>query len=271
MIIVLLKVLILGIIEGVTEFLPISSTGHLIVAEKMLGFKDANELFTVVIQFGAIAAVIWYYRHDLIQKTIGLFKKDKAALNFWTILIIGTIPAGLIGLTLDRFLGALAVPFYVAISLILGGIVLWKIDNKPVGRNPKNDLSTITRKQALLVGLGQAVAVIPGVSRSGASIVSGLLVGLSRPTATAFSFYLSIPVIVLASGLKLVKYGNEIGNISGGLPAVMVGLVVSFIVALLAIKWLLRYIAHHNFCIFAIYRIIVGFAILLLIASGILV
>ncbi len=268
----LIQAIVLGIIEGVTEFLPISSTGHLIVSEKILNFHDKNELFTVVIQLGAIAAVVWYYRKDLIEKTLGFFKRDKAALNFWLILAIGTVPAGIFGLLLDKPMQGLTIPFYVAVSLILGGIILWFVDRKPAGeRAPKTDLATITKKQAILVGLGQAIAIFPGVSRSGASIVTGLAVGLNRPTATAFSFYLSIPVMVLASGYKLVKYYDQVPNVTGGWPALIVGVIASFVTALFAIKWLLRYITRHNFRIFAIYRIVIGFIILFLIAAGILV
>lgn len=268
----LLQAIILGIIEGVTEFLPISSTGHLIVTQKMMNFHDKNELFTVVIQLGAIAAVVWYYRDDLLQKTIGLFKRDKAALNFWLILAIGTVPAGLFGLLLDSTMAALTIPFYVAVSLIIGGIILWFVDRRPAHeRAPKTDLATISKKQAILVGIGQAIAIIPGISRSGASIVTGLATGLNRPTATAFSFYLSIPVMILASGYKLIKYYDQVPQVTGGWPALLLGLSAAFVTALFAIKWLLRYIARHNFRIFAIYRIVLGFVLLLLIAAGILI
>lgn len=268
----ILKALILGIVEGITEFLPISSTGHLIVAEKVLNFHDYKELFTVVIQLGAIAAVVWYYRRDLLAKTLGLFRRQRDAINFWIILIVGTIPAGIFGLLLDKYLEKITQPFFVALALIVGGIVLWFVDNKPVGRERGvRDLSEISKRQAALVGVGQAVAIFPGVSRSGASIVSGLLVGLGRTTATAFSFYLAIPVMVMASGLKMVKYASDIPHISGGWPAIIVGTITSFIVALMAIKWLLRYISRHNFRGFAIYRVAIGFFILFLIATGVLV
>lgn len=271
MIIELLKALILGIIEGITEFLPISSTGHLIVGEKFLNFHDRNEVFTVVVQLGAIAAVIWYYRHDLWEKTVGFFKRERAALNFWKVLVIATIPGGLVGLLLDKSMAAIAVPFYVAVSLIVGGIILWFVDNKPVGRSTKTEISDIKTRHALLVGLGQALAIIPGVSRSGASIVSGLAVGLNRQTATAFSFYLGIPIMIIASGYKLVKYGSEIGQITGGWAGVLIGFVAAFITALFAVRWLLSYIARHNFRSFAIYRIAFGVILLLLIATGVLI
>lgn len=261
--------LLLGIIEGITEFLPISSTGHLIISQELLGFHDHKDLFAVVIQVGAIAAVIWHYRHDLWQKTVGFFKRDAAALNFWKILAIGTVPAGLLGLLFDRVSDSITIPLVIAFALIIGGVILWIVDNKPVDtRESRVELEGITTKQALLIGLGQCIAMIPGVSRSGATIVSGLAVKLNRPTATAFSFYLSIPVLVMASAFKLAKYHSEVPNITGGYTGIVVGLIASFITALLAINWLLRYITRHNFKPFAYYRIVAGIIILLLLAGG---
>lgn len=258
---------LLGVIEGLTEFLPISSTGHLIVAEKLFGFTDTNEVFTTVIQFGAIAAVIWYFRTDLIDKTLGFFRRDPGALNFWKLLIIATIPAGLAGLALDKSMQKITNPTVVAIALIVGGIILWLIErHRATPRKAEVELGSITTRQALLVGLAQCVALIPGVSRSGATIVGGLQVGLNRPTATAFAFYLSIPIMVLASGYKLLKHGDELANISGGIPALLVGIVFAFITALLAVSWLLKYISRNNFTAFAYYRIVAGIVILLFFA-----
>jgi len=266
--------IILGIVEGITEFLPISSTGHLILAERALGFKDVEEMFTVVIQLGAIAAVIWYYRLDLIHKTAGLFKRQAEAIHFWKILALGTIPAAIIGLSLENSLDKVANPFVIALALIIGGIILWIVDHRPVTAAQSNqdeiDFSGMSIKQTLLIGLGQSVAIIPGVSRSGATIVSGLLTGLNRKTATAYSFYLSIPILVMASALKLFKHGDQLSAISGGSLSIIVGLVASFITALLSITWLLRYISRHNFLPFAYYRIALGTLILILIALGIL-
>lgn len=264
-----LQALLLGIVEGITEFLPISSTGHLILTRELINFKDTHELFTVVIQVGAIAAVIWYYRRDLWQKTVGLFRRDATAINFWKILTLGTIPAGIIGLAFDKVSSAISVPLVIALALIVGGVVLWLVDNKPVrAHNDPVELEQITAKQALLIGLGQCVAMVPGVSRSGATIVSGLAVKLNRPTATAFSFYLSIPVLVLASAYKLMKYSSDIPSITGGWTSIIVGLVAAFFTALLAVSWLLRYIAHHNFKPFAVYRIALGAILLLALAAG---
>lgn len=260
---VLLQAIILGIVEGLTEFLPVSSTGHLILTEHILGFVDSKEIFTVVIQVGAIAAVIWYFRHDLAQRIAGLLKRDKQAIRFWTLLAIGTIPAGLLGLLIEAQMERLTTPTVVAWALIIGGIVLWLVDRKPVERKkdePKID--KIGFKQAWYVGIGQCLALVPGVSRSGATIISGLFAGMDHATATAFSFYLSIPVLVLASGYKLVKHADAIGDISGGVAAIALGVVAAFFTALAAVAWLLRYISRHNFRPFAYYRVVLGIIIL---------
>jgi undecaprenyl-diphosphatase len=265
--------IILGIIEGITEFLPISSTGHLIIAQELLAFRDSKDVFTVVVQLGAIAAVIWYFRTDLLQKTIGLFKRQPEALRFWLSLILGTIPAGIIGLLLDANLEKITTPAVVAWALIVGGVILWLVDRKPVSNNPEATKVTweqLNVRRALLVGLGQCVAIIPGVSRSGATIVTGLATGLNRSTATAFSFYLSIPVLVLASGLKLLKHGNELTAIPGGWLALVAGLVAAFVTALLAVSWLLKYVATNNFKPFAYYRIVLGVGLLVMISQGVL-
>lgn len=266
----ILIAIILGVVEGITEFLPISSTGHLIVAERILKFEDVEDIFTVVVQLGAIAAVVWFYRKDLWQKTAGLVQKQTEAINFWKLLIVATIPAGIIGLILDKNMEKLTTPGVVAGALIVGGIILWLVDRKPVIFDKSAEaprIEKISLKQAILVGLGQCVAIIPGVSRSGATIVTGLATGLSRPTATAFSFYLSIPVLVLASGLKLFRHGDALATIPGGPLALVVGLISAFITALMAVSWLLKYIAHHNFKPFAYYRIAVGILILILLAT----
>lgn len=259
--------LLLGLLEGFTEFLPVSSTGHLLIAERVTNFKDVNEIFTVVIQLGAIAAVVWFYRVDLLSKVSGLFKRDVAALNFWKLLVIATIPAGLIGLAVEKSISHFSTPTVIAWSLIIGGIILWLVDRKPTvaGHNTLDPhIEKLTLKQALLVGFGQAVAIIPGVSRSGATIISGLAVGLERTTATAFSFYLGIPIMILASGLKIVKHPETISQISGGPATLIIGLIAAFITALITIGWLLRYVSHHNFRPFAYYRVALGVLILLL-------
>jgi undecaprenyl-diphosphatase len=275
----IIHAIILGIVEGLTEFLPISSTGHLIVAEHAIGFKDTAELFTVVIQIGAIAAVMWYYRLDIIKRINGLFKREKAANKFWVNLVIATIPAGLIGVALDKTLQKYSVPRTVAISLILGGIVLWLVEtyhkektDRPRQMEKQTDarLDTITSRQALGVGVAQVMSLVPGVSRSGATIVGGLLAGLDRVTATAFSFYLSMPVMILASGYKVAKHHGEINQLPGGKVALVVGIVTAFITGLMAVSWLLSYVSKHDFKNFAYYRIGFGFLVLFLLAIGFL-
>lgn len=262
-----LTVLILGLLEGITEFLPISSTGHLIVAQEALNFNDASAIFTVVIQLGAIAAVLWFYRHDLIAKTKGLFARNAAALSFWKVLALGTVPAGLIGLAIEDKMDTITNPTVVAWALIIGGIILWLVDRRPpIEKVPDPEVEKISNKQALIVGFGQSLAIIPGVSRSGATIVSGLGAGISRPTATAFSFYLSIPVLVLASGLKLAKHPEAVSQISGGPLSIVLGIAASFVTALLAISFLLRYVSRHNFRPFAYYRVFLGIVILIFLA-----
>lgn len=262
----ILQAIILGIIEGLTEFLPISSTGHLIVAENVMNYKDTAEIFTVVIQTGAILAVIWFYKDDLIRKTAGLFKRDGRALRFWANWIIATIPAGLTGFILKDRISEYAVALTVGITLLVGGILIWLIETyhkaaKSTGETAQFD--KINWILALKIGLFQMLALVPGVSRSGATIMGGLLSGLDRVTATAFSFYLSIPILLLAGGYQLIKGKDELDTVAGGGTAIIVGTAVSFVTALIAVKWLLRYVSKHDFKIFAYYRIVLGITILL--------
>jgi len=260
-----LYALILGIIEGLTEFLPISSTGHLIIAEKYIAFKDTAKVFTVVIQIGAILAVVWYYRVDLWQRVRNLFGHDHSGTGFWANLVIAAIPAGLAGLALDKYFEKYSTPAVVAVALIIGGIVLWVVDRSPSTSQPAMvKLDGISKKQALSVGLVQCLALIPGVSRSGASIVGGLMGKMNRPTATAFSFYLGIPILIAAGMYKIAKDWNNIQDISGGGSSIVIGSIAAFITALIAVSWLLRYVSTHNFRLFAYYRVILGILVLIL-------
>jgi undecaprenyl-diphosphatase len=270
------RAVILGIVEGITEFLPISSTGHLIVTENLIGFRDCTNTFTVVIQIGAILAVVLYYWRDLLARALGLFRGDQTAVKFWLNLIIATIPAAVIGLSLENLLSNLDTPLTVAISLIVGGILLYALEVRrgrtqtaPEPLEPQID--SITPLQALLIGSAQVLAVIfPGTSRSGAAIVGGWMLGLNRVTATAFSFYLGIPTLGAAGLYKLYKARNELSSLPGGVPALLIGSFVSLITAFLAVTWLLRYVSKNDFKGFAIYRIVAGCAILMLLATGIL-
>lgn len=262
----ILQAILLGVIEGFTEFLPISSTGHLIVASELLGYKDTAKIFTVVIQMGAIGAVIWHYRNDLISKLVGLFKKDKVATRFWIAWVVATIPGGLTGFFLKDAVSVYAVSLTVAIALIIGGILIWLIETyhkAPKNTSEEPQFEKITVSRAFKVGLFQSLALVPGVSRSGATIMGSLLLGFDRVTAASFSFYLSIPIIVIAGGYQLITGYNELDTVSGGAPALVAGTISAFIVGLFTIKWLLRYVSRHDFKLFAYYRIILGLIILI--------
>lgn len=276
----IIQAIILGIVEGFTEFLPISSTGHLIVAQDLIGYKDTAELFTVVIQVGAIAAVMWHYRGDLFKRISALFSGKKGSVRFWLNLVIAVIPAGLVGVLFDSSVQKYSRPSTIAIALILGGFVLWFVEDKrqrseadrprQMNRHSEAALDAITSKQALGVGVAQVFSLVPGVSRSGSTIVGGLVAGLDRVTATAFSFYLSIPVMILASGYKIIKERSVISQLPGGSPALIAGTVTEFITALFAFSWLLSYVSRHTFKSFAYYRVVFGVVILFLLAVNIL-
>jgi undecaprenyl-diphosphatase len=255
----------LGVVEGFTEFLPISSTGHLIVAEEVLNYKDTAEIFTVVVQMGAILAVIWFYRHDLASKISGLIRRDAVTTRFWLNWIIATIPAGLAGFLLQDQISKYALASTVGVALIAGGILIWLIEtyHKPAKNiGEKAQMDKLTPLQAVKIGAFQMLALIPGVSRSGATIMGGLLSGLDRVTATAFSFYLSIPILVTAGMYQLITNRNDLDSVAGGGAALLAGVVAAFITALIAVKWLLHYVSKHDFKLFAYYRIVLGIIIL---------
>lgn len=265
----IIQAIILGIIEGFTEFLPISSTGHLVVAEHLMNYKDTAEIFTVVVQTGAIFAVIWFYKLDLVQKVVKLFKRDRDTVNFWINWVIATIPAGLTGFLLKDQLTRYAVVATVGITLIVGGILIWLVESyhqTAKNTDAKAHFEKISRVQAIKIGLYQILALVPGVSRSGATIMGGLLSGLDRVTATAFSFYLSIPILLLAGAYQLITGRDELSTVAGGGPALLAGTAASFITAFISIKWLLRYVSHHDFKPFAYYRIALGLIILIALA-----
>jgi undecaprenyl-diphosphatase len=295
----IIQAALLGLIEGLTEFLPISSSGHLIVASSALGFKDPNKTFEVVIQLGAILAVIWYYRLEIIKRVSGLLSNNLTDRKFWINIVIATLPA-LILIPLEKPIKALLFkPVPVAVALILGGIILWWVERsialkftpersvqpsvttsmdglrdalrqqRITQRDGQTHVDAITPREAIMIGIAQVVAAIfPGTSRSGATIVGAMLCGLNRPTAAAFSFFLGIPVLLGGGLLDLYKSRNELGAVSGGPLAILVGTVVSFLSALLVINWLLKYIAKNDFKVFAIYRIVFGAIILALVGIG---
>ncbi|HEX5521451.1 MAG TPA: undecaprenyl-diphosphate phosphatase [Longimicrobiaceae bacterium] len=258
----LLKAAILGVVEGATEFIPVSSTGHLILVRDWLNWTGAkSDLFIVVIQLPAILAVLWVYRAKVWEVVSTLGSREQSR-RLVANLVIGTIPAAVIGLPTDDWVEAhLYTPFSVALALALGGLaILWIEGRRHAAR--VSDVDDIPMRLALGVGLIQVLAVLfPGVSRSGATIMGGLLLGLSRPAATEFSFFLAIPAMFGATIIKL--YGARDLLSVADVPVFAVGSVVSFIAALIAIRGLIAYVAHNTFRPFAWYRIALGIVILL--------
>lgn len=257
----LFKAFILGLVEGLTEFLPISSTGHLILAGDLLDFTgDKAKLFTIVIQVGAILAICWEYRPKILSVLTGLLHQKKAR-KFALNLIIAFIPLAALGLLFGKLIKSLLFkPVPVALAFIIGAfVIIWAEKREHEIRI--DDIDDLSPWDALKMGIAQAFALIPGTSRSGATIIGGLLIGLSRKAATEFSFFLAIPTLIIASLYDLYKHIELIALDTDLLPFV-VGLVAAFFSALLAVKGLLRYISHHNFIAFAWYRIIFGLAVL---------
>lgn len=264
----LVDAVVLGIVEGLTEFLPISSTGHLLIVSDLLAFRQSiGGTFEIFIQFGAVLAVLGYYARDLLTQARAA-PSDPDVRRFWACIVLAFLPAAVLGLLLRSWIKAVlfASPAVIAWSLILGGIVLILIERRPRRQAVTTTPTAITFRQALVIGLAQATALVPGVSRSGASMVGGLLAGLDRPTATAFSFYLAIPTLGAATVVDLL---SSLGQLtSGDLQLLLIGTVVSGIVAGASIHWLLGYVAHHTFVPFGVYRIAVGLLLLSLVAMG---
>ena len=254
------RVIVLGIVEGITEFLPISSTGHLIVFADFLKFEGSvGGTFEIFIQLGAVLAVVWYYRRDLWRQARAI-PSDRTVRRFWLNILIAFLPAALVGLVLHDWIKVhLFQSTVVALAMIVGGVILWVVDRREHSISTAS-LYDVSPKQALGVGLAQVLALIPGASRSASSIIGGLLSGLDRPTATGFSFYLAIPTLGLATVFDLITNLDQIT--AGDVLNLALGTAVSFVVSLVVIGWLLRYIAHHNFKPFAVYRIVAGLLVL---------
>ncbi|MBL8505902.1 undecaprenyl-diphosphate phosphatase [Methylobacillus glycogenes] len=260
----LFKAFILGVIEGATEFLPISSTGHLIIIGDLLDFNDEKgKVFEIVIQLGAILAVCWEYRSRLtnVATTLNTNVSQRFILN----LFIAFLPAAVAGLTLHSFIKEhLFSSITVACALIVGGFVILLVENlyahdkAPVAKAA--NLNEISPLQALKVGCAQALAIMPGVSRSGATILGGMIFGLNRKTATEFSFFLAIPVMLAATTLDVYK--NRELFVADDLAMFAIGFITAFLSALIAIKTLIRYVANHDFKGFAYYRIVLGIIVL---------
>jgi undecaprenyl-diphosphatase len=258
----ILTIILLGIVEGVTEFIPVSSTGHLILAGELLGYDAARwAVFNIVIQLGAILAVIVLYWRTFWAVLIGLFRREPAAWRFLRNVLAGFLPSAVVGLILiDRIEAMLGSPLIVAWALLGGGILILLIE-RTAPQGHEKGVADISLIKALGIGLIQCLSMVPGVSRSGATILGGLSLGVERRTAAEFSFFLAVPTMLGASTLALLKHHDDLGAAT---PAgIALGFAVSFAVALVVIKWFIGIVSRRGFAPFAWYRIAVGSAALI--------
>lgn len=269
----ILKSILYGIVEGITEWLPISSTGHMILLEEIMPMNVSESfwsMFLVVIQLGAILAVVVLYWNKIFpfrKNKEGKYTSVKSIWILWPKILVATIPAAIIGLALDDWIDAhLYNGFVVAVMLILVGVAFIYIENRNKDMRPSvNSLSALSYKDALIIGLFQVVAaVLPGTSRSGATIIGGLMIGVSRAVAAEFTFFLAIPVMFGASLLKLVKFGFAFSVLEFFI--LVIGMVVAFVVSIFVIRFLMSYIKKHDFKVFGWYRIVLGAFVLIFFA-----
>jgi undecaprenyl-diphosphatase len=259
-IVLLLKAFILGIVEGATEFLPVSSTGHLIIVGDLLNFNDERgKVFEIVIQLGAILAVLWQY-HAKFTHVITNLTKEASSQRLVTNLLIAFMPAAVMGLAFHHAIKQyLFSPITVAFALISGGIIILLIE-KNLPKVDTHSVDEMDWKHALKIGCVQCLSLFPGFSRAGATIMGGLLFGLSRKTATEFSFFLAIPIMIAATVLDVAKSGSLLNK--GDIGIFAVGFITAFISALIAVRILIRFVSNHDFKGFAWYRIIFGILVL---------
>lgn len=263
----ILKAIIFGIVEGITEWLPISSTGHLIILEELLKLDQGDaffEMFQVVIQLGAILAVVVIYFHKLNPFSPKKTQKQKMMTwQIWIKVIIGCLPAAVVGLLFDDWIDKTLYHWYVvALMLIVYGILFIVVENYQKDKTPQvTKFSQLTIPMILIIGVFQMLAMIPGTSRSGATIVGALMIGVSRSVATEYTFFLAIPVMFGASLLKLIKFGFDFTAMQ--VAVLLVGMVVSFAVSIVAIKFLMSYIRKNDFKVFGYYRIVLGVIVFL--------
>ena len=262
----LLKAVLWGIVEGITEWLPISSTGHMILLDELIGLnvtESFKEMFLVVIQLGAIMAVVLLFfqklnpfSHDKSTKA------KKATISLWFKVIIGVLPAAILGFLFDDWLDEHLYNYVtVAITLVIYGILFIVVENRNKLRRTRiNSINELSYSTAFMIGMFQVLSLIPGTSRSGATILGGILLGASRPVAAEYSFFLSIPVMFGASALKLVKFGFSFTGME--IAILLTGMTVAFIISLVAIKFLLNYIKKNDFKLFGWYRIVLGLVVL---------
>lgn len=263
----LLKSAFLGVVEGITEWLPISSTGHMILVDEFLKMDVSAEfmkMFLVVIQLGAILAVVFLYFWKLFpfERRGEKFAVKRETLSLWGKILVASIPAGVIGLIFDDFIDeVLSTPYVVAVTLIVYGVLFIWVENRNRKRRPLvTELSALNYRTALLIGVFQMLALIPGTSRSGATIVGALLIGVSRTAAAEFTFFLAIPAMFGASAVRMLKFGFD--YTPAEVAILLVGCIVAFVVSVLAIKFLMGYIKKHDFKVFGWYRIVLGLVVL---------
>jgi undecaprenyl-diphosphatase len=260
-----LTAILLGIVEGLTEFVPVSSTGHLILASELFGYDAAEwAMFNVVIQLGAILAVVYQYWPTFWNAGIGVLKLEREGLLFARNIILAFIPSAILGLAFKDYIDVmLGSPSLVAWALILGGIAILGIE-KVIDPKGEESVAELPLKQVIGVGLAQCLAMIPGVSRSGATIMGALAMGVNRKTAAEFSFFLAVPTMIGATALELFQKGDQLaaGQMAVGWAEIAIGFAVSFVVALVVIRVFVAYVSRHGFAPFAWYRIVVGAAAL---------
>ncbi|MBQ7580941.1 MAG: undecaprenyl-diphosphate phosphatase [Clostridia bacterium] len=271
----MLKVILLGIVEGITEWLPISSTGHMLLVDqfcKLSQPEEFKEMFFVVIQLGAIIAVVimfWKKMWPFVKKDDSKLSLDMNIMRTWFKVIVACIPSAVLGLFLDDWLEAhFGGPVSIAIMLIVYGVAFIVVENWNKTREPRIEkLSSIDYKTAFIIGLFQVLSMIPGTSRSGATIIGALIIGVSRTAAAEFTFFLAVPTMLGASALKLVKYGFHYNF--GQIVILLFGMIVAFIVSLFCVRWLMNFIKKHDFKVFGWYRIALGALVILLACFGV--
>lgn len=269
--ILILQAAIMGIVEGLTEFLPVSSTGHLILTGSLLGLEGKFwESFDMAIQFGAIIAVIWEFRDKIRNIIAGMIKKDSASWRFAINVIIASVPAGLLALAFEHQIkSVLFNPISVAIALVVGGfVILWAEHMQEEGPARVQNIDDLSMLDALKVGIAQIAALIPGTSRSGSTIIGGMLFGISRQAATEFSFFLAIPILFAASIKELFGIREYLDQTH--IALFLIGFIFSFISAFICVRWLLKFVSTNNFKGFAWYRIVFGVVILVTWMTGLI-
>lgn len=266
-----LTAILLGIVEGLTEFVPVSSTGHLILATELFGYDAAQwAMFNVVIQLGAILAVVYQYWGTFWSAGMGVLRREREGLLFARNILLAFLPSAVLGLALKDYIDImLGSPSVVAWALIVGGVAILLIERgvRPAGESAGGGVAALPLRQVLGVGAAQCLSMVPGVSRSGATIMGALAMGVDRKTAAEFSFFLAVPTMIGATTLELATKGNELtAGSTVGWDEIAIGFVVSFVVALVVIRAFVAYVSRHGFAPFAWYRIVVGSAALIWLA-----